>query len=103
MSSREFKENFATVHGADVLERVVQMPISTWNYKAQGATVRHIGPMAQDFAAAFAVGENDTTISTVDAQGVALAAIQGLDAKLEAQAREKNARFAGQQTRIETQ
>src|SRR5262249_11428245 len=42
------------------------------------ASIRHMGPMAQDFAAAFGLGENDTTISTVDAQGVALAAIQGL-------------------------
>jgi hypothetical protein len=53
--------------------------------QAVDARVQHIGPMAQDFAAAFGVGENDTTISTVDADGVALAAIQGLNAKLEAE------------------
>jgi polyhydroxyalkanoate synthesis regulator phasin len=34
--------------------------------------------VAQDFAAAFAVGEDDKHIATVDADGVALAAIQGL-------------------------
>jgi len=34
--------------------------------------------MAQDFAAAFNVGEDDKHISTIDADGVALAAIQGL-------------------------
>ena len=46
--------------------------------------MRHLGPTAQDFRAAFGLGHNDTTISSVDAPGVALAAIQGLNAKLEA-------------------
>ena len=45
--------------------------------------VRHLGPMAQDFKAAFNVGESDTGITTVDADGVALAAIQGLNQKLQ--------------------
>ena len=40
--------------------------------------LRHISPIAQDFSAAFGVGEDDTHINTVDADGVALAAIQGL-------------------------
>ena len=61
------------------------MPMTTWNYKTQAKNIRHIGPMAQDFAAAFHVGENNTTISTVDEGGVALAAIQGLNKKLEEQ------------------
>ena len=39
--------------------------------------------MAQDFYAAFSLGQGDTTINTVDADGVALAAIQGLNYKLE--------------------
>ena len=43
-----------------------------------GPTIRHMGPVAQDFYAAFGVGEDDTHISTIDADGVALAAIQGL-------------------------
>ena len=47
--------------------------MSTWNYKAQVASTRHIGPMAQDFAKAFKVGEDERRISTVDADGVALA------------------------------
>jgi hypothetical protein len=49
-----------------------------WSYKAQDPTIRHIGPTAQEFKAAFQVGEDDRHISTVDADGVALAAIQGL-------------------------
>jgi hypothetical protein len=62
----------------EVLGRVVALPIETWNYLSQGPSVRHIGPMAQDFHRAFGVGEDDTHINMVDANGVALAAIQGL-------------------------
>lgn len=79
LSDRDSKENLTPVDARKVLEQVSQMPISTWNYKSQDTAVRHIGPMAQDFAAAFNVGENDRRITTVDADGVALAAIQGLN------------------------
>ncbi len=41
-----------------------------------------MGPMAQDFRAAFGLGVNDTSIVTVDADGVALAAIQGLNERV---------------------
>ncbi len=78
LSDRQSKTNVAHIDRQEILARLAQIPISTWNYKSQDAAVRHIGPMAQDFAAAFGVGENDRTISTVDADGVALAAIQGL-------------------------
>ena len=40
--------------------------------------------MAQDFAAAFNVGASDKFIFQVDADGVSLAAIQALDAKVDA-------------------
>jgi hypothetical protein len=49
------------------------MPIQRWNMKSQDASIRHIGPMAQDFHAAFAVGEDNRHINSVDADGVALA------------------------------
>ena len=77
-SDRNKKANFAAVNGREVLARVVALPVQTWNYLSQGPSVRHIGPMAQDFQAAFGVGEDDTHINMVDASGVALAAIQGL-------------------------
>jgi hypothetical protein len=77
-SSRDLKENFTPVDGQEVLARVAEIPMSTWNYKAEDASIRHMGPMAQDFYAAFGLGESDTAITTVDADGVALAAIQGL-------------------------
>lgn len=82
LSDRNTKTNIQPVEARSILEQVVRLPIATWNYKSQNASIRHIGPMAQDFASAFNVGEGDTTITTVDADGVALAAIQGLDQKL---------------------
>jgi trimeric autotransporter adhesin len=78
LSDRDSKANFASVDARWVMEKLAAIPISTWNYRAQDATVRHIGPMAQDFAAAFNVGEDDRHITTIDADGVSLAAIQGL-------------------------
>ncbi len=78
MSDRDSKANFASVDARWVMEKLAAIPISTWNYKTQDAAVRHIGPMAQDFAAAFNVGEDGLHITTIDADGVSLAAIQGL-------------------------
>lgn len=77
-SDRDRKENFDDVKPRDVLERLASMPIQRWNYK-DDAKVRHIGPMAQDFHAAFGVGPDEKHIAMVDADGVALAAIQGLN------------------------
>ncbi len=77
-SDRNAKENFAPVDPQTVLEKVAQLPITIWNYKTEEDTVRHMGPAAQDFYAAFGLGDTDKAIATVDADGVALAAIQGL-------------------------
>ncbi len=82
-SDRNLKEQFQPVNPTDVLDRVVNLPITSWNFKQDAAT-RHIGPMAQDFYAAFNVGTDDRHIATVDEDGVALAAIQGLNEKLNA-------------------
>jgi hypothetical protein len=60
------------------LEKLAELPISSWTYKTEGAEHRHIGPMAQDFMATFQVGSSDRTILQVDADGVALSAIQAL-------------------------
>jgi hypothetical protein len=77
-SDRDAKANFTAVDGQEVLARLGEVPITFWNYQSQTPSIRHIGPMAQDFYTAFGVGEDDVHISTVDADGVALAAIQGL-------------------------
>jgi Chaperone of endosialidase len=78
ISDRNVKDNFALVDGASVLLKIVALPISTWNYKAQHTSIRHMGPMAQDFREAFGLGEDDTHISNIDSEGVALAAVQAL-------------------------
>jgi hypothetical protein len=83
LSDRNAKEHFADVDAKTILAKVAAMPVLTWNYKTQPTGIRHIGPMAQDFKAAFNVGESDTGITTVDEGGVALAAIQGLNEKVE--------------------
>ncbi len=84
-SDRASKENFVDVDPADVLARVAAMPVKSWNYIAEGHRVRHLGPVSQDFREAFGLGHDDRHIATVDADGVALAAIKGLNDKLEAQ------------------
>ena len=78
LSDRSVKENFRPVDELSLLEQLSRIRITTWNYKAQGSRIRHIGPTAQDFAAAFQVGGSERLIATIDADGVSLAAIQGL-------------------------
>ncbi len=72
----------------DVLERVLTLEISSWSYLWDPADVRHIGPMAQDFYAAFGLGADDRHIHPSDGVGVALAAIQALYDLVQAQAEE---------------
>jgi hypothetical protein len=91
ISDRNRKENFDAVDPQTVLEAVRHLPISTWNYTFESPDVRHIGPMAQDFMASFSVGGTDKAIFQVDADGVALAAIQALHAQLEAAEADKAA------------
>src|SRR5215469_2082049 len=78
LSDRNVKDNFGAVDGTALLARLAALPIATWNYKAQADSIRHMGPTAQDFRAAFGLGEDERHISTVDSEGVALAAIQAL-------------------------
>ena len=66
------------VDGAEVLEKLASLPISSWNYIGDDPSVRHLGPMAQDFAKAFGLGADDRLIHGIDAQGVAMVAIQAL-------------------------
>ena len=80
VSDRNAKENVETVDGREVLAQLASVPIATWNYKSQDASIRHMGPMAQDFYAAFGLGLGENSIDTIDPDGVALAAIQGLHA-----------------------
>jgi hypothetical protein len=84
MSDRNAKDGFTPVNSQAVLAEVASLPLTTWSYKTEPG-VRHVGPMAQDFHTAFAVGEDDRHIAEVDEGGVALAAIQALNQKVEEQ------------------
>ena len=84
-SDRNSKENIEAVNSTDVLEKVIDLPVSKWNYIADESDASHLGPMAQDFHAAFGLGNSEKHIATLDTGGVALAAIKGLNEKLESE------------------
>lgn len=98
-SSREFKRALQPIDTGAVLDKVVALPISSWEYKASDEG-RHLGPMAEDFAAAFNLGRDPQRIATVDEAGVALAAIQGLNARLERENAELTQRLADLEKRL---
>jgi hypothetical protein len=102
ISDRALKANIAAVDPVEMLNRVRELPIATWNYTGDDPAIRHIGPMAQDFAATFGVGADDRRIHPIDGQGVALAAIQGLAVEL-ARLREENAALAARVAELEGQ
>ena len=93
LSDRNAKKNFQVVNTEAVLERLAAIPIQRWNYQwEQDTDVPNIGPMAQDFKAAFYPGRDVKGISTLEFDGVELAAIQGLNQKLEDRSKELEAR-----------
>ena len=78
LSDSAFKQNFTNVDSREVLEKLAAVRVGQWNLTSQDSSIQHIGPTAQDFYAAFGVGEDNRHITQTDADGVALAAIQGL-------------------------
>lgn len=99
-SDRNLKENFTPIDGREILKSVAETPISSWNFKTDPA-VRHVGPMAQDFRAAFGLGQDDKHIGLGDEAGVALAAIQGLNQKVESETAALRAENAELKARLE--
>lgn len=91
LSDRASKIAVANIDAARILARVAELPVSEWSYTAQGTGVRHLGPMAQDFRAAFGLGEDARHISAVDEEGVALASIKALQAEVQVKDRELRA------------
>jgi hypothetical protein len=81
-SDRNMKTDVVRVDDAAVLEKIASLPINRWSYITERG-VRHVGPMAQDFYAAFGVGEDEKHITSIDEDGVALAAIKALHAENE--------------------
>jgi hypothetical protein len=82
-SDRNLKENFATVSPDDILTKIDELPVTEWNYKSEDPSIKHIGPIAQDFYAIFGLGNNNTSISTIDPAGIALLGIQALSKKVD--------------------
>ena len=81
-SDRARKTDFAAVDPIVILDKLARLSVQSWRYTNEVAGVRHLGPTAQDFMVAFGLGTDNKTIGTVDEDGVALAAIQGLNRKL---------------------
>lgn len=99
-SDRNIKENFQDLDSREILNKVLELPITRWNYR-DDPSAQHIGPVAQDFHSAFNLGSDDKFIAMVDADGVALAAIQGLHQKFAEQQAETQRQIAAQQQLIE--
>ncbi len=91
-SDRNLKEAVKSISPQTMLNKVLALPVTSWQFI--GTNRRHIGPMAQDFRAAFGLGADDKNITTSDVSGVALAAIQGLNQKLEAERAKNKAKEA---------
>ncbi|UXI66849.1 tail fiber domain-containing protein [Tahibacter amnicola] len=96
-SDRAAKENFRPVDRQALLDKIAKLDITEWNFKTENEGVRHIGPMAQDFHAAFGLGERDDRIAPLDTSGVALAAVQGLQQELV----ERDQRIAALEAKIQ--
>ncbi len=94
LSDKNAKTAIRPIDGTQILDALLNVPVSSWQYVGQPGSVQHIGPMAQDFYAAFGLGADEHYIASVDADGVALAAIQGLYQVVE----EKDARIVALQS-----
>ena len=98
------KHLFEHISGEDILGRLKGLEISRWSYRTEHDSVRHIGPTAQDFYAAFDLGNDEHTIGAVDADGIALAAVKALETRtrnLSAQLLQANANNIALQKRLE--
>jgi hypothetical protein len=112
LSDVNLKENFQPTDGEAMLEKIAAMPQYTWNYKGQDPkTLRHYGPMAQDFYKAFGKDDYgtigcDTLINQQDFLGVNLVAIQALEKRtstLQKQLEESLTQLAKAMEAIESQ
>jgi Chaperone of endosialidase len=106
-SNRDLKTDIVDVNPETILAKVAGLPISTWIYKADEAQATHLGPMAQDFAAAFGLGEDNLHIAPMDMAGVSLAAVQALNKQVSekdaeiARLQEQNAEMAQRLSNLE--
>jgi hypothetical protein len=102
VSDRNAKKNFQPVDYQAVLAKLAAVPIQQWNYKwEKDGDVPNLGPMAQDFKHAFYPGRDDKGISTLEFDGVELAAIQGLNQKLESEVKERDAEIQNLEKKLD--
>src|SRR4029077_7679261 len=98
VSDRSRKTDFKEVDTRAILDKLAAMPVRQWRYTNEDSCLKHIGPVAQDFKSTFGLGDDDKSIGTIDADGVALAAIQGLNQKLEDRYRKADMRVQNLET-----
>jgi hypothetical protein len=98
-SDRNLKSNISAMNPREVLRRVSALPLFNWSFRGH-ENVRNVGPMSQDFHAAFGLGESDKYISAHNLSSVAIAAVQGLNQKLVSEGKAKDAKIAAQQSEI---
>jgi hypothetical protein len=73
----------APLNGFEILDKLSRLPVSTWRYEWETEGIRHLGPMAQDFAVAFGLGDDDCVINHVDANGVLMVSVQALHRRVQ--------------------
>jgi hypothetical protein len=76
--AQHFDRSPPSLQPGEIEAKIARLPIREWNFKAQDASIRHVGPTAQDFHAAFGLGEDPLRISTIDADGIALSGVRAL-------------------------
>jgi len=96
LSDRQVVKNISRINPKIILDRLAGLALYTWNYDTQDPAIRHLGPLSQDFYRTFELGSDDRYISTVDADGVALGAAQGLYQLVQ----EQNSKIIRQQQQI---
>jgi trimeric autotransporter adhesin len=90
VSDRNRKTDFLPIDEEDILSKIAVLPVNSWRYTEGDPERRFIGPVAQDFHALFGLGD-DTTITTLDTDGVAFAALKALERRTAELRRESDA------------
>jgi len=82
-SSRSAKQGFSAVDEAEVLDKLLALEISEWEYKDPSVAGRHLGPVAEEFHELFGFGTSDKHIYPADMASIGLVAARQLqrDAK----------------------
>lgn len=87
-SSRLLKTAIEAVDASAVLAAALKLPVYEWSYRGRPADERHLGPMAEDFHAAFGLGSDPARLAPSDVAGVALVAVQQLAQQVEERKRD---------------